>query len=105
MGRLVPADELPNAFLDPYGRPVAELAFGSAEVGRGQPHVTGLVAVALDVHLAPQRSPDQIDQPVEAHALPTADVDGLGDAPPPPAVRGRPVHSKAERTPSTQSVI
>src|SRR5438094_8118973 len=94
MGRLVPADELLNAFLDAHGGPIAQLAFGAAQVGGRQPHVARLVAVALNADLAPRGPSDQVDQPVEPHALPAADVDGLGHAPPapppPPPPRPRP---------------
>src|SRR5439155_21047039 len=79
MGRLVPANEQSNTFLDPYRGPIAELAFRAPQVGRGEPHVPRLVAVAFDAHVLPQGPSDQVDQPVEPHALPAADVDGLGD--------------------------
>src|SRR3989442_920973 len=79
MDRLIPANEFPNAFLDADGGPVPELTLGAAQVRRGQPHVAGLLAVALDPHLAPQRPSDQLDQAVEPHAPPAADIDGLGE--------------------------
>src|SRR5256884_8934611 len=78
MRRLVPTDELPDAFLESDRGAVPELARGTPEVGGGEPHVSRLVAVALDPHLTPQRSPDQLDQLVEPHARPAADVDRLG---------------------------
>src|SRR5438093_7606881 len=78
MHRLVPTDELSNAFLDPDGGPVPELTLGAAQVRRGESNVARLVVTALDPHLAPQRLSDQLDQAVEPHALPAADVDRLG---------------------------
>src|SRR5438067_7748527 len=78
MYRLVPTDELPNAFLDADRRAVRQLALSAPQVRRSQPHVTRLVAVALDPDLAPQGPPDQLDQSVEAHPRPAADVDRLG---------------------------
>src|SRR2546423_8896584 len=91
MRRLVPADELPYAFLDPDHRPVPKLTLGAAQVRRGQPHVARLVAVALDADLAPQRPPDQLDQSVEPHARPAADIDRLRPPrhPPPDPKRTR----------------
>src|SRR6059058_6155555 len=78
MRRLVPTDELPNAFLESDRGAVPELALGTTQVRGREPHVSRLVAVALDPHLTPQRSPDQLDQVVEPHARPAADVDRLG---------------------------
>src|SRR5882762_11216529 len=80
---LVPADELPNAFLDADRGAVRQLALGATQIRRGEPHVTGLVAVALDPDLAPQGPPDQLDQPVEAHPRPTTDIDRFGQPPRP----------------------
>src|SRR5881397_3356784 len=79
MNRLVPTDELPNAFLDPDRGPVPELALGAAQVRRGEADVARLVVTALDAHLAPQRLSDHLDQSVEPHPRPAADVDRLGD--------------------------
>src|SRR5436189_258819 len=79
MYRLIPADELPNTFLDADRGVVPQRALGAPQVRRGKPHVTRLVAVALDPDLPPQRPPDQLDQPVEAHARPATDVDRLGE--------------------------
>src|SRR6266540_6474599 len=92
MNRLVPADELPNAFLDPDRGPVPELALGAAQVRRGKLDVARLVAVALDPDLAPQRLPDQVDQSVESHARPAADVDRFGEPPPSRPRPGSPFH-------------
>src|SRR5438046_10748032 len=78
MRRLVPTDELPNAFLDADRGAVPELALGTTQVRGREPAGSRLVAVALDPHLTPQRSPDQLDQVVEPHARPAADVDRLG---------------------------
>src|SRR2546426_6752566 len=75
MRRLVPTDELPNAFLESDRGAVPELALGTTQVRGREPHVSRLVAVALNPHLTPQRSPDQLDQVVEPHARPAADVD------------------------------
>src|SRR5260370_27677425 len=83
MHRLVPADELPNAFLDSHRGAVPELALGTTQIRGREPHVARLVAVALDPHLTPQRPPDQLDQVVEPHARPAADVDRLGQPRPP----------------------
>src|SRR5437667_10926834 len=79
MHHLVPADEMPNAFLDPDRGSVPQLALGAAQVRRGEPNVAGLVPVALDPHLAPQRPPDQLDQSVEPHAGPATNIDRLGE--------------------------
>src|SRR3989442_28330 len=57
MDRLIPANEFPNAFLDADGGPVPELTLGAAQVRRGQPHVAGLLPVALDPHGAPSSPP------------------------------------------------
>src|SRR5438128_12519151 len=78
MRRLVPTDELPNAFLDADRGAVPELALGTTQVRGREPHVSRLVAVALDPHLTPQRSPGQLDQVVEPHARPAADVKRRG---------------------------
>src|SRR2546430_15086544 len=83
MRRLVPTDEFPNAFLDADRGAVPELALGTTQVRGREPHVSRLVAVALDPHLTPQRSPDQLDQLVEPHARPAADVDRLRPPRPP----------------------
>src|SRR5882762_2857372 len=88
MNGLVPANELPNAFLDPDRGPVPELALGAAQVRRGESYVARLVAVALDPHLAPQRPSDQLDQSVEPHTRPAADIDRLGEPPPRPRPAG-----------------
>src|SRR5689334_3087138 len=101
MGRLVPADELPNSLLDADLRTEPELAPGAPQVRIGEPHVTRLIGVALDAHCAPHRASDHFDQPVESHTRPAADVDRLRNT----AGPGRSVHSTAARTPSTQSVI
>src|SRR3989442_10153594 len=90
MYRLIPADELPNTFLDADRGVVPQLALGAPQVRRGKPHVARLVAVALDPDLPPQRPPDQLDQPVEAHSCPATDVDRLGGALRPPP--GGPFH-------------
>src|SRR5438552_5710742 len=74
MGRLVPADEVPDPFLDPDARPVAELRLGAAQVGGGEPHVPGLVGVALHLRRPAQGPPDQGDQPVEPHPRAAPDV-------------------------------
>src|SRR2546430_9745318 len=87
MRRLVPTDELPNAFLESDRGAVPELALGTTQIRSREPHISRLVAVALDPHLTPQRPPDQLDQLVEPHARPAADVDRLGQ-PPPPRPRG-----------------
>src|ERR1700704_1575342 len=79
MGRLVPANELPNAFLDSDGGAVPELALSAAQVRRREPYVARLVAVTLDPYVAPQRPSDQLDQPVEPHARPATDIDRLGE--------------------------
>src|SRR5438094_9629330 len=94
MRRLVPTDELPNAFLDADRGAVPELALGTTQVRGREPHVSRLVAVALDPHLTPQRSPDQLDQVVEPHARPAADVDRLGQPPPPRP--GGPFHGRED---------
>src|SRR5258707_13418830 len=88
MDRLIPANEFPNAFLDADRGPVSELPLGTPQVRRGEPHVARLLAVALDPHLAPQRSSDQLDQVIEPHARPAADIDRLGEPPPPPPAGG-----------------
>src|SRR5260370_35110132 len=87
MHRLVPTDELPNAFVDSHRGAVPELALGTTQVRGREPHVSRLVAVALDPHLTPQRSPDQLDQVGEPHARPAADVDRLDEPPPLPPPR------------------
>src|SRR3989454_5317238 len=79
MNRLVPADELPNAFFDPDRGPVPELVLGAAQVRRREPYVSRLVVVSLDPHLTAQSPPDQRDQSVEPYARPAADVDRLGE--------------------------
>src|SRR3989442_13578146 len=79
MYRLIPADELPNTFLDADRGVVPQLALGAPLVRRGKAHVPRLFAVALDPDLPPQRPPDQLDQPVEAHARAATDVDRLGE--------------------------
>src|SRR5207302_11280036 len=78
MGRLVPADEEPNPFLDADLGPEAELPAGAPQVGIREPHVPRLVAVALDPHLAAERARDQLDQPIKPHPRAAADVDRLG---------------------------
>src|SRR3989441_4590141 len=72
MRRLIPTDEFPNAFLDADRRAVPELALGTTQIRGREPHISRLVAVALDPHLTPQRPPDQLDQLVEPHARPAA---------------------------------
>src|SRR2546422_4039018 len=81
---LVPAHEVLDALLDTDLRPVAQLALGAAQVGRRQPHVARLIGMSLDPHLPPQSSPDQLDQAVQPHPRPAADVDRFGNPPPPP---------------------
>src|SRR2546430_16086186 len=98
MRRLVPTDEFPNAFLDADRGAVPELALGTTQVRGREPHVSGLVAVALDPHLTPQRSPDQLDQVVEPHARPAAAVDRLGPTRRPRP--GRPLHGGEDGHPA-----
>src|SRR5205807_9649379 len=78
MGRLVPADEEPNPFLDADLGPEAELPAGAPRAAIREPPVPRLVAVALDPHLAAERARDQLDQPIEPHPRAAADVDRLG---------------------------
>src|SRR2546423_15570363 len=80
MGRLVPADEEPNPFLDADLGPEAELPGGAPQVRIREPHVPRLIAVALDAYLAAERARDQVDQPIEPHPRAAADVDRLGNA-------------------------
>src|SRR6266550_122916 len=70
MRRLVPTDELPNAFLESDRGAVPELALGTTQIRGREPHISRLVAVALDPHLTPQRPPDQLDQLVGPQARP-----------------------------------
>src|SRR5947199_10363823 len=78
MRRLVPTDELPNAFLDADRGAVPELALGTTQARGREPHVSRLVAVALDPHLTPERWRGQLDPALEPHARPAADVEPLG---------------------------
>src|SRR2546422_3772438 len=84
MGRLVPADELPDAFLDADGGPVAELALGPAQIGGREMHVAGLVGRGLHDGLPTERAANQGEQPVESHPVAPTDVERL--APPCPAL-------------------
>src|SRR2546426_8056978 len=75
MGRLVPADELPDAFLDADGGPVAELALGPAQIGGREMHVAGLVGRGLHDGLPTERAANQGEQPVESHPVAPTDVE------------------------------
>src|SRR6266705_1303443 len=93
MHLLVPVDELANPFLDSDARLEAQHATRVRQIGVRQPHVAGLIGKALDACFSIQRRRDQRDQPVEAHALASAEVHRLDR---PGGRAGRPVQRRQD---------
>src|SRR2546422_9796654 len=75
MGRLVPADEVSDPFLDAYPRAVAELTFRTPQIGRRETPTARLPGAPLDPRVAMRRAGEQADQPVQPHPLAAPEVD------------------------------
>src|SRR2546426_3090956 len=99
MGRLVPADELSDAFLDADGGPVAELALGPAQIGGREMHVAGLVGRGLHDGLPTERAANQASSRSSRTRSPPPMLN-TSHIPAPPSVQ-----SSAATAPCTASLI